>query len=250
MVSWWRILWRWRSERELVKQNPFRMEDDLQLNIKREAAVITENKSLFQTIFPGGSQQVYNITAYDGNGIDALLRLHDRQPYRGIIIIHDPPHCDAESFAQKIRSHDLSVILLCAIPEKDAELALSLLRFKVDALLLTEEVTAESISSTMQMLFHHNNHDDEEMNEVHSSRISAMRSYSQTIIHQLENPVHSMQQSIRNIAQNERGGSNSVYWNIIEENVERMVRKIVKLLNLNTDRTIQYIKNIKMIDIS
>ena len=40
------------------------------------------------------------------------------------------------------------------------------------------------------------------------------------------------------------------YMQIIKENVERMEMKMEKLKNLKDDKTIQYIKDIRMIDLS
>jgi len=40
------------------------------------------------------------------------------------------------------------------------------------------------------------------------------------------------------------------YLSIIRDNVERIESKMEKLINLKEDKTVQYIKDIKMIDLS
>jgi nitrogen-specific signal transduction histidine kinase len=63
-------------------------------------------------------------------------------------------------------------------------------------------------------------------------------------------PLQNMKGIVDVLIKNGNSEKRAKYLAIIRENVERIESKMEKLINLKEDKTVQYIKDIKMIDLS
>jgi len=66
----------------------------------------------------------------------------------------------------------------------------------------------------------------------------------------ISEPLEEMKKIVAAIEQNRLPEKSAKYIKLIKDNVERMQMKLEKLRNLKEDKTVKYISDIKMIDLS
>jgi hypothetical protein len=86
--------------------------------------------------------------------------------------------------------------------------------------------------------------------EISTARIAAMQEFVGGIGNDFLLSLMEMKEKINALFSDELPINLAMYLKIINDNVERMEKKIHQLQSLQSDRTVQYIKNIRMIDLS
>jgi signal transduction histidine kinase len=86
--------------------------------------------------------------------------------------------------------------------------------------------------------------------EISTQRIEAIQELVLGISQDLVTPLDAMKKNVDLLLQSRIATDMKMYLRIISENVERMQVKLSRLQSLKEDKTVQYIKNIRMIDIS
>ncbi len=86
--------------------------------------------------------------------------------------------------------------------------------------------------------------------EVRKRRLEAMQELVVDISRQITEPLTEMKRVVDSLLVHENAEQYMRFLTLIKENVERMDRKLEKLKNLKDDKTVQYIKDIRMINLS
>ncbi len=86
--------------------------------------------------------------------------------------------------------------------------------------------------------------------EIKKRRLEAMQELVVDISRQITEPLAEMKRVVDSLLAHENAAQYMRFLTLIKENVERMDRKLEKLKNLKDDKTVQYIKDIRMIDLS
>jgi nitrogen-specific signal transduction histidine kinase len=86
--------------------------------------------------------------------------------------------------------------------------------------------------------------------EVTQKRLEAIQEIVLKITHQVRVPLDDLRKNVETIVENHRNDTLSPYLNIIRDNLSRIEAKIARLKSLKSDRTVTYIKDIRMIDLS
>ncbi|MBI2619824.1 MAG: response regulator [Ignavibacteriales bacterium] len=86
--------------------------------------------------------------------------------------------------------------------------------------------------------------------EIRKKRLEAIQEKILEITNEVSAPLETMSEIIREILEKRANEKTEKYLAIIRDNIERIQLKMEKLKNLKEDKTVQYIKDIKMIDLS
>jgi len=86
--------------------------------------------------------------------------------------------------------------------------------------------------------------------EVKKKRLEALQEVIIGIVREVDMPLGEMKKILNVLATKGVEEKNLRYLKLMKENVERIEQRIEKLKNLKDDKTVQYIKDIKMIDLS
>jgi nitrogen-specific signal transduction histidine kinase len=86
--------------------------------------------------------------------------------------------------------------------------------------------------------------------EIKRKRLEAMQEIVIGISDKISEPLEDMNKIVSEIEQSSLPEKAIKYLQLIKDNVERMQLKLEKLRNLKEDKTVKYIKDIKMIDLS
>ena len=86
--------------------------------------------------------------------------------------------------------------------------------------------------------------------EISQKRLEAIQEIVLQIAQEVRLPLDRMKKETEELAAMHRSDSLNPYLTIIRDNLDRIEKKIVQLKDLKTDKTITYIKNIRMFDLS
>jgi DNA-binding NtrC family response regulator len=185
------------------------------------------------------------------NGEDALKELESNKSIDLVIMDYFLPDLNGiEVSKQIIEKHPrLPIIFLTA--NRDTKVAVEAIRLGVTDYLLKEELNSTLFTQAVlgalqkQKLLR-----EYSQLEVKKKRLQALQEMVITITGQVEQPLMDMRSILEQFAEGEIEERGVRYLRLMKENLSRIEQKIEKLKNLKDDKTVQYIKDIKMIDLS
>jgi len=151
--------------------------------------------------------------------------------------------------ALKEKNIDTPVIFLTV--NKDMNLAVEVMKLGVQDYLVKEEISTPILPKTILSVVEKGKFQQEIAElEIRQKRLEAMQEMVVGITNELSAPLKGMKDVIAQLLRRELPEKSTKYLTIIKDNVDRIESKMEKLANLKEDKTVQYIKDIKMIDLS
>ncbi len=134
---------------------------------------------------------------------------------------------------------------------KDFELAVEVLKLGVADYILKEDVASSNFPRLLIDIIERFRMKEELASmEISSLRLEAIRDLVLKITGQVQQPMSDLVPVIDRLMELHGDGKLAMYVKIIRDNHQRIASKIQKLKDLKTDKTVQYIKDIRMFDIS
>jgi len=134
---------------------------------------------------------------------------------------------------------------------KDVNLAVEVMKLGVEDYLVKEEVSTPILPKTILGVVEKRKLQREmEQLEIRKKRIEAMQELIVGITDEVCTPLDGMKDIIESLLRHGGNEKTGKYLTIIKENIDRIQLKVEKLKNLKEDKTVQYIKDIRMIDLS
>ncbi len=134
---------------------------------------------------------------------------------------------------------------------KDVNLAVEVMKLGVQDYLVKEEISTPILPKTILGIVEKRRLEKEMAQlEIRKKRLEAIQEMIVGITNEVTTPLERMNGVIETLIQRGKGEKTAKYLAIIKENIQRIQLKMEKLQNLRDDKTVQYIKDIKMIDIS
>ncbi|HTY39161.1 MAG TPA: hypothetical protein VMH23_18730, partial [Bacteroidota bacterium] len=144
---------------------------------------------------------------------------------------------------------DTPVVFLTV--NKDMNLAVEVMKLGVRDYLVKEEISTPILPKTIMTVVEKRKFQKEVAElEIRQKRLEAMQEMIVGITGEISIPLQNMKGIVEELIRNGNSEKRAKYLAIIRENVERIESKMEKLINLKEDKTVQYIKDIKMIDLS
>lgn len=149
----------------------------------------------------------------------------------------------------KERNVETPVVFLTV--NKDMNLAVEVMKLGVRDYLVKEEISTPILPKTVMAVVDKRGFQREVAElEIRQKRLEAMQEMIVGITNEISGPLQNMKEIVEMLIQRSSSEKGARYLWIIRENVERIEAKMEKLINLKEDKTVQYIKDIKMIDLS
>lgn len=152
---------------------------------------------------------------------------------------------------KQLRQKNIEIPIVFLTVNKDVDLAVEVMKAGVEDYLVKEEVTTPILPKTImgvveKMRF------SREMAEldIRKKRLEAIHELVVNITAEIGVPLEKMREMVTAMTENATDEKIRRYLEIIKENVDRINGKMTKLHNLKEDKTIQYIRDIRMIDLS
>ncbi|MBI5475928.1 MAG: response regulator [Ignavibacteriales bacterium] len=149
----------------------------------------------------------------------------------------------------KAKKYDFPIIFLTV--NKDFELAVDVMKIGVDDYLVKEEISSPVLPKTVISVIEKHRLKDQLMQlEISQQRLQAIRETLMGVVGEFEKPLVEMKTISQNIKALFPSEAQKNYLKIIEENVIRLDDRLTKLKTLKVYRSVKYIKDIKMLDLS
>jgi len=202
-----------------------------------------------RTLLENFAHRTFNVT-WRENG-DTILEDVAASPVDVILMDYFLPGRNGVDLTRILHEQGVSIPVVFLTVNKDFELAVEVLKLGVADYVLKEDVVSSNFPRLLLDII-----ERARMNETLSSleisslRLDAIRELVLKITGQVQQPMEDLVPVIARLMELHGEGKLAMYVKIIRDNHQRIASKIQKLKDLKTDKTIQYIKDIRMFDIS
>ncbi|MFH0992314.1 MAG: response regulator [bacterium] len=150
-----------------------------------------------------------------------------------------------------LKSKSIEAPIIFLTVNTDMNLAVEVMKLGVQDYLVKEEISTPILPTTIIRVVERQKfkRDVAEL-EIKKKRLEAMQELVLEISDEISIPLLNMKQLIESLGPEDPTEKKGKYISIINDNIIRIGTKMQKLHNLKEDRTVQYIKDIKMIDLS
>ena len=193
---------------------------------------------------------VFNLV-WKKNGEDGLEEFEANSNYHVILMDYNLPGMNGVEVTSALVQRGITVPVVFITVNRDFNLAVETMKLGVEDFLVKEEISTPVLPRTVvSVLERVRLRQQLSALEISTQRIEAIQELVLGISQDLVTPLDAMKKNVDLLLQSRIATDMKMYLRIISENVERMQVKLSRLQSLKEDKTVQYIKNIKMIDIS
>ena len=184
-------------------------------------------------------------------GEDGLKEFEENPNYHVILMDYNLPGMNGVEVTSALVQGGITVPIVFITVNRDFNLAVETMKLGVEDFLVKEEISTPVLPRTIvSVLERVRLRQQLSALEISSQRIEAIQELVLGISQDLVTPLESMKKNVDVLMTSRIATDMRMYLRIINENVERMQLKLSRLKSLKEDKTVQYIKNIRMIDIS
>ena len=161
------------------------------------------------------------------------------------------PGMNGLEVTKKLKEKNIAIPVVFLTVNKDMNLAVEAMRIGVSDYLIKEDITSPVFPKAILSAVEKQtlNREVTEL-EISKRRLEAMQEFVVGITNEIASPLEEMKKVVDQILKGKPSEKAAKYLSLIKENLDRLDSKMDKLKNLKDDRTVQYIKDIKMIDLS
>jgi response regulator of citrate/malate metabolism len=151
----------------------------------------------------------------------------------------------------QIRENNIKVPIIFLTVNKDFNLALEVMKAGVSDYIVKEEISTPVFPKILLGVIEKKELKEryEEL-EISRHRLEVLQKLATEVTSELEPVLHGMQEISNELLNKHQNEKTVNYLNIINDGVGRIQSKIVKLKELKDDKTVTYVKDLKMIDLS
>lgn len=185
------------------------------------------------------------------SGEEGLVELETNSDFHIILMDYNLPGMNGVEVTRSLIEKGITTPVVFITVNRDFNLAVETMKLGVEDFLVKDEISTPVLPRTIVSVLERV-HLRQQLSalEISSKRIEAIQELVLGISQDLVTPLDAMKRNVDELMRSQIAADMKMYLRIIKENVERMQLKLSKLKALKEDKTVQYIKNIRMIDIS
>jgi FixJ family two-component response regulator len=185
------------------------------------------------------------------SGEEGLVELETNSDFHIILMDYNLPGMNGVEVTRSLIEKGITTPVVFITVNRDFDLAVETMKLGVEDFLVKDEISTPVLPRTIvSVLDRVRLRQQLSSLEISSKRIEAIQELVLGISQELVTPLDAMKRNVDELMRSQVAADMKMYLRIINENVERMQLKLSKLKSLKEDKTVQYIKNIRMIDIS
>ncbi|HWP81162.1 MAG TPA: response regulator [Bacteroidota bacterium] len=203
------------------------------------------------SLFLARFEDAHFSVTWKSNATEALAEVERDSLYDVILMDYFLPGLNGLEATKTLREKNIPIPVVFLTVNKDMHLAVEVMKLGVEDYLIKEEISTPILPKTILSVVEKRRLEMEVAElEIRQKRLEAMQELIVGITNELASPLGEMHQHLDEFLRMNNNPKVVRYLNIIKENIDRISNKMEKLRNLREDKTVQYIKNIKMIDLS
>jgi FixJ family two-component response regulator len=201
-----------------------------------------------------------NLSMFEGARFELLwkksaeetLECYNTQPEVDILVIRDNlPGLNGIELIRRLIDLKSDVPIIFLASSKDVNLAVEVMRLGVQDYMLKEDIGKHVFTQSILRIIEKTRLKRELVElEIKQKRLEALQEIVVDISNKISKPLEDMSDVLNSLEQTAIPEKASKYLSLIKDNVKRMQEKLEKLRNLKDDKTVKYIRDIKMIDLS
>ncbi|MBA4311269.1 MAG: hypothetical protein C0417_01425 [Chlorobiaceae bacterium] len=182
---------------------------------------------------------------------DTIKELEQDPNYDIVLMDYFLPGKNGLEITKELKAKKFNFPIVFLTVNKDFDLAVDVMKIGVDDYLVKEEISSPVLPKTvLSVIEKHRLRDHLVQLEISQQRLQAIRETLMGVVGEFEPPINEMKSLSADIKTYFPSEAHKNYIKIIEENVYRINDKLNKLKTLKEYRTVKYIKDIKMLDLS
>lgn len=191
------------------------------------------------------------LVTWKESGADVLHEL-GRNPFFDVILMdYFLPGQNGVEITRTLQSRGIHIPIIFLTVNKDFDLAVEVMKLGVEDYLVKEEISTPVLPKTILSVIERQKLKEELTRlEISQKRLEAIHELIAKITGELRTPLDGMRNQVEQLLSLHQGDGLKSYLTIIRDNLDRIEKKIVKLKELKSDKTVQYIKDIRMFDLS
>ena len=188
---------------------------------------------------------------WKNNGPDGIEEAVRNKEIDVILMDYFLPGMNGLEITRALQQKNLGTPVVFLTVNKDMNLAVEVMKLGVQDYLVKEEISTPILPKTIMSVVEQSKFQKEmALLEIRQKRLEAMQEMIVGITNEIGAPLQAMKNIVSKLLEREASEKSMKYLTIIKDNVNRIESKMEKLNNLKEDKTVQYIKDIKMIDLS
>lgn len=185
------------------------------------------------------------------NHDDAMEEIGRDDRFDVILMDYFLPGKNGLEITREMMEKKVSTPIVFLTVNKDFELALDVMKLGVADYLVKEEIASPVLPKTILAIIEKQRLKEQLMQlEISRQRLRAIRETLAGMLGDFETPLHEMEALAGLLQDRLPADVKKNYLKIIDDNVRRIGQKLHKLKTLEVDKTVKYIKDIKMLDLS
>jgi sigma-B regulation protein RsbU (phosphoserine phosphatase) len=185
------------------------------------------------------------------NGQDALDAVASAAPFDLILMDYFLPGQNGLEITRTLRERGLAIPVVFLTVNKDFDLAVEVMKLGVEDYLVKEEISTPVLPKTILNVIERKKLRDQlTALEITQKRLEAIQEVVLKITQEIRLPLDGMRTDVNSLLESHDEGNLKTYLVIIRDNLLRIDKKIAQLKELKTDKTVPYIRDIRMFDLS
>jgi DNA-binding response OmpR family regulator len=185
------------------------------------------------------------------NYSDAMQEIESGTSFDVILMDYFLPGKNGLEITKELKEKGNNVPVIFLTVNKDFDVVLNVMKLGVADYLVKEEIASPVLPKTILNVIEQQKLKNQLLQiEVSEHRLKAMRELLDNVVAELERPILSMKTVLNQLHETFTDEARAKYLKIVQDNIARVTDKLDRLKKLNKDKTVQYIKDIKMIDLS
>jgi CheY-like chemotaxis protein len=185
------------------------------------------------------------------SGEKALEELDRNKNVDLVIMDYFLPGMNGLETAKAIMNKNYNVPIIFLTVNRDMNLAIEAMKLGVADYILKEDLNnAFFVQTILGVLQKRKLIREMSELEIRKKRLEAMQEMILGITGEISGPIAAMKDILDQLASKDLTQKSLKYLKLMKDNVDRIENKMEQLKNLKDDKTVQYIKDIKMIDLS
>ncbi len=189
--------------------------------------------------------------AWKENGTDALAEVAKGREFDIILMDYFLPGQNGLEITRVLQERGINVPIVFLTVNKDFDLAVEVMKLGVEDYLVKEEISTPVLPKTILNVIERQKLKNQLTSlEITQKRLEAIQEIVLNITNEIRLPLDGMTHTVNSLLKNHDSDNLKTYLSIIKDNLIRMEKKISKLKDMKSDKTVQYIKDIRMFDLS
>jgi CheY-like chemotaxis protein len=215
--------------------------------------LVEDNKDfakLVQVYLQRFDRDKFEIT-WKENYTETMKELESNLDFDIILMDYFLPGRNGFEITKELKLKKITIPIVFLTVNKDIDLALDIMKLGVDDYLVKEEISSPILPRTVLSVIEKDRLKRQLMQiEISQQRLKIIRNTISDVADDFEIPLKEMKDLSNSFQKIFGPGEQRNFHKIIDENIDRLVEKLAKLKSLKDDKTVKYIKDIKMLDLS